>query len=601
MDRMSLMALRSARRARAGISLAAVLLLTSTSVGQPGKASDSIPYTGTRNPLGAGTVRTGEPSGGSPEGPGCLACEGIVEPEACGQDVNGGCNVTPQVFTVAACADVICGTVFAAQNTRDTDWYVITVPPVDATGNTYLTISLRSEVPCVALLFNNLCPSGEDIVGVESFQCIEGTVATCLPANATYIVFVAPGTLTGGGLFSGFPCNIATGNDYRLELTCAPCPPPPPGCMECPPPPVIIEPETCGASANGGCGDPPAFVQLACGDQVCGTLWALAGNSDQDWYRITVPDQGGSGISGVTLSLTAELPVVARLFNNCSTFQEFAALDTGDDCMEAMQTVCIPSGEYLIQVAIGTLDEYIFVDYPCAANNSYVLGVTCAPCPCTPVTNCCRGDVNNDGELDGEDVSGFVAALLAPPNCGTAEFCRADVDGNTLLNFNDVDDFVQSVLDGGACTVACACGITGNSEEGETCGTNTNNDCSAAGAIACGETICASAWADGGSRDFDWYVYNHPAQANLTVTVTSQLPCIVQIRSSACPGAAVPGSSIGSSTMCGTVVPAVANNLAAGTYRILVTPGTPGGPIVSGFPCGLPDDGNGYAISVSCN
>ena len=46
-----------------------------------------------------------------------------VEAEACGDDTNGGCNMDVPAFEATACDEVICGTVWALDNTRDTDWY----------------------------------------------------------------------------------------------------------------------------------------------------------------------------------------------------------------------------------------------------------------------------------------------------------------------------------------------------------------------------------------------------------------------------------------------------------------------------------------------
>src|SRR5262249_14771937 len=63
---------------------------------------------------------------------------------------------------------------------------------------------------------------------------------------------------------------------------CAPCDP----AQACPAG-ALIEPEACGAAVNGGgfySSEP--YTSAACGDTWCGTLWALFGSRDFDYYLI---------------------------------------------------------------------------------------------------------------------------------------------------------------------------------------------------------------------------------------------------------------------------------------------------------------------------
>ncbi|HWL92926.1 MAG TPA: GEVED domain-containing protein [Phycisphaerae bacterium] len=64
---------------------------------------------------------------------------------------------------------------------------------------------------------------------------------------------------------------------------------------------------------------------------------------------------------------------------------------------------------------------------------------------------CCKGDVDQSGDLGGPDVQMFANALLAPADCGTAEFCAADADDNGFLEFEDADAFVALILAGNPC------------------------------------------------------------------------------------------------------------------------------------------------------
>lgn len=74
----------------------------------------------------------------------CLTCSPsyVPEGEACGDDVNGGCNMPIPFFEPIACGDTICGTGWASGFTRDTDWFTFDVPA----GGVY-TINARTSFP----------------------------------------------------------------------------------------------------------------------------------------------------------------------------------------------------------------------------------------------------------------------------------------------------------------------------------------------------------------------------------------------------------------------------------------------------------------------
>lgn len=47
--------------------------------------------------------------------------------------------------------------------------------------------------------------------------------------------------------------------------------------------------------------------------------------------------------------------------------------------------------------------------------------------------------------------------------------------------------------------------------------------------IECGQTICGSAWADGGTRDTDWYELVLTSPATITMSIESQLPMVIGV------------------------------------------------------------------------
>ncbi|HQF01271.1 MAG TPA: carboxypeptidase regulatory-like domain-containing protein [Bacteroidales bacterium] len=131
----------------------------------------------------------------------------IPESELCGEDLNGGCNATPVAFESIAIGDVICGTAWADDGSRDTDWYelIITEPQI-------LTWTVTAEFPVYAFIIdgNNGC-DGLEIISV-------GQADPCVPAVATATVI--PGTYwlwVGNQTFDGNPCGAF--NNYVAELT----------------------------------------------------------------------------------------------------------------------------------------------------------------------------------------------------------------------------------------------------------------------------------------------------------------------------------------------------------------------------------------------
>lgn len=62
----------------------------------------------------------------------------------------------------------------------------------------------------------------------------------------------------------------------------------------------------------------------------------------------------------------------------------------------------------------------------------------------SPAPTCLKGDMNNDGTLDGRDVQRFVDALLA--GASAMDVCRGDYTGNGLLEPNDTSGFAGALL-----------------------------------------------------------------------------------------------------------------------------------------------------------
>lgn len=140
----------------------------------------------------------------------CTTCDLVCpvnatqENEACGADVNGGCNSNPVTFQNIQCGNTVCGTMYTVGSIRDTDWYQFTI-----TAPSVVNWTVQAEAPLEAILLTTSCPP--TILNVGAANRCGSTVATALLAPGTYRAFV-------GGVGDGYPCG--TSNDYIATLTC---------------------------------------------------------------------------------------------------------------------------------------------------------------------------------------------------------------------------------------------------------------------------------------------------------------------------------------------------------------------------------------------
>ncbi|MHC5026555.1 MAG: M12 family metallo-peptidase [Planctomycetota bacterium] len=131
----------------------------------------------------------------------CAVCTDCSdEGEACGDDSNGGCNNRPPDFGAIACGETICGLAWANGNTRDTDWYFMTV--TDAC--TSLTATLNAEFPGLVIIVDGACQT-------TLAQGDNTTPATTVVLPGSYVIIVAPAN------FEGAPCGTTNGYDVTLE------------------------------------------------------------------------------------------------------------------------------------------------------------------------------------------------------------------------------------------------------------------------------------------------------------------------------------------------------------------------------------------------
>jgi len=153
-----------------------------------------------------------------------------MEAEPCGEDYNGGCGMAVPDFESIIPGTFVCGTAWADQSLRDTEWYEIVT-----TEEAIFTWEVYPEFAVLAGMISYVEGSEGsgncgDMAGLDPFgmglPCELVSVTTaCMPAG-TYWFWLAQQE------FEGQPC--AGGEiDYWCTLTMAPCfePTPTPACI----------------------------------------------------------------------------------------------------------------------------------------------------------------------------------------------------------------------------------------------------------------------------------------------------------------------------------------------------------------------------------
>jgi hypothetical protein len=148
----------------------------------------------------------------------------------------------------------------------------------------------------------------------------------------------------------------------------------------------ICASEAC-TDANCQCdpftGDP--FVQISCGDSVCGTEWSSVSLRDTDWYKFCVGYCG----TNVNWSVFSNMPTVAFILNDdCGALVLLAA---GQGLCPVRAQASLMPGTYIAFVA-----PAVFADLPCLkdGSNDYLAVLTCeAP----RIDAACPGDIAGGG------------------------------------------------------------------------------------------------------------------------------------------------------------------------------------------------------------
>ncbi len=260
----------------------------------------------------------------------------------------------------------------------------------------------------------------------------------------------------------------------------------------------------------------------------------------------------------------------------------------GCDCCEAHPGVGCSDPE--CEAAVCAIDPFccdVEWDNICAGEAQDICETLCTPCIGDPGCNCCFAT-----GVPGCDDPECEAAV-----CAIDPFC-CDVAWDQICA-DEACDLCPccSCPPPPCCELDCP---PGSIPEGEDCGADTNGGCNSVPPVfteaVCGDFFCGTTWADGGSRDTDWYLVDHGG-GTISGTVVSQIPtvCFIVDGIGAC--APVVVGAIGCSDDCANDSVASAD-LPPGTYVAFVAAGDCfGSGIFDGFPCA---DCNTYTLLIEC-
>ena len=541
---------------------------------------------------------------------GCFDCPStsIAESEACGSDVNGGCNMPVPFFEPINCGDTICGSGWADANIRDTDWFTfdVTVPGIyTIVANTMFPAQMGYIGP------NAACPITAFTDYVTSPDECDTLSLTGFLSAGTWIYFISP------SLFNGYPCG--SGQNSYLTYVCAPNPPSVVTNDICDSATVLTQNATCVPTTGDVAG---AFIQTGA---------ACVGTAEDDvWYQfvattnaVTIQVTGsvgfypvaevldacggnqlaciqGTGTGGVASQTLAPLTIgqtyFVRVYDIFATVPSTTTFEIcifdgppsilpNDFCTTAIPVIC---GDIVAGTTIGAISDLALtcgttvtapgVWYTFVGDGSNVIFSTCTGTTWDSKINVYSGDCNNLVCVGGnDDFCGLQSQVSFVSTLG--------VDYYILVNgyAGATGNFTLDVVCLAPCILTCSPTYI---VENEICGGDVNGGCNMPvpffEPILCGDTICGSAWMSGGTRDTDWFTVDITTPGLYTFVAITQFPCTMGYIG---PNAVCPITQfdqfVNTPNECDTL--SITSFLAAGTWIYAIVPYNPA---FDGYPCG---------------
>jgi len=211
----------------------------------------------------------------------------------------------------------------------------------------------------------------------------------------------------------------------------------------------ITEAEPCGDNLNGGCFmSTPAFESVDVGDVACGSLWAVTGQRDVDWYELTINEY-----AYVAMNVFATGPVVFGLAEQsipgCTGCEYNSGTINPSEIAEVLEydtviTYALPPGTHYF-----VIQPNVFAGYPCSSNIKYTAEWTTTsytPAPgdyCSNAISAGFGITNASKQhswfkFQGNDKDIRITSCMAGQNVNTDLYVYDDCCGS-LIASNDND------------------------------------------------------------------------------------------------------------------------------------------------------------------
>ncbi|MFH2055026.1 MAG: hypothetical protein ABIJ61_03625, partial [bacterium] len=156
---------------------------------------------------------TSLPAGSAPILRSCpVECPGGAtdDGEACGEDENGGCNMSPNTFFPISCGETVCGSIWADGGSRDTDWYELVL-----TEANLVEWYCEAEFDAViGFVDTSDCGLAAALDPYATFYACETGSVSRVAGPGTYWLFVSHQT------YYDVPCG--GDNDFFATVTCTP-------------------------------------------------------------------------------------------------------------------------------------------------------------------------------------------------------------------------------------------------------------------------------------------------------------------------------------------------------------------------------------------
>lgn len=523
------------------------------------------------------------------EGSTCDQCPCIVpcpdgaldEAEPCGDDTNGGCNMTslPRLWTPISLGDTYCGNMWAAGGTRDTDWFEVTV-----TEQTIFTWKAEGDFNEIVIgLVDGTYPAGQpncaEATALNPYavggECQQAQIVTdCMPAG-TYWFFVS------ATVFDGIPC---PGGSYVVTLTGETCVIPEGACC--------LPDGTCVEVPEAACGGFYFGDGTFCADVDCIGACCYVDGTCADLNEPDCIASGGSFKGVDTDCATYDCPVLPDndLCSGAFPVEPLPASIMLDNTL-ATDDIVTPCG-----VASGPWKN---LWYTVEGTGNTITVTTCFPDTIVTDTKLSvfAGDcgnliciTGNDDDCDDPAAPGFSSTIEWCSEIGVTYYITVGTFSATtvpgVIRMDVTDDGVPC-----GCDLECP---PGGILEQEACGEDLNGGCNDPDGgfpvepIACNSIVCGTSWATGGTRDTDWFIETLTEEQFVTYSVTADFDVLIFIidASSPCDAPVIIDSA--TADACGTAT--LMMSLPAGSYWFWVGP-----QVFDGVPC----DGT-YIAELSC-